>query len=442
LAEPRECIEHRGIWNLSSKRFDHRGRSGGKNGTSISTRLHEPSCGAARKLEPIRLAEALGEHSLALWNAGRREDSFAAWEDGVETLLDARDQKPSWTQTFLAFLHVAGFFSAISLWGEITDPNFAVPKAGHFLAVANMEVEKYQPIQDGLLLLRTAMFAEGIGNAAASAKWATRAFTKAHQQSGTGLLDAFGWLPIPHFIETGTYDKAIEFAYAFSKRKPPDETSLKTFELKEQDRKRVEEIYSEPRILDRALLFCLVPIALRLATLRFDRDIAGELAAVTSALDQVSAEIDNPWKESAQFLRSVFSGEKAWRKWHDDMELLYAANRATLGLLASLASVLEAPLPQSLVSQIGLARNLGQVFKISPSIRANFVAPFVTRYWQEATSKESVQFRTSATYTQRAFSEEASHPPLVRVKKLLARMVFCIGLTVSEDLRAWLEEDF
>jgi hypothetical protein len=35
-------------------------------------------------LEPIRLAEALGEHSLALWNAGRREDSFAAWEEGVE----------------------------------------------------------------------------------------------------------------------------------------------------------------------------------------------------------------------------------------------------------------------------------------------------------------------------------------------------------------------
>jgi hypothetical protein len=332
--------------------------------------------------------------------------------------------------------------SGMSLWGEVSDANFAIPKPGHFLAVDNMEADKYQPIQDGLLLLRTAMFAEGIGDAAASAKWATRAFTEAHRQSGTGLLDAFGWLPIPHFVETGAYDKAIQSAYAFSKRKRPDEASIKTFELNEQDRKRVEEIYTEPRILDRALLFCLVPIALRLATLRFDQDIASELAAVTSVLDQVSSEPNNPWKEAAQFLRNMFSGAKTktWRQWHDEIAPLYASNRVALGILASLASILDASLAQSLVSQIGLARNLEQVFKISPSIRTKFVAPFFTRYWQEATSTESVRFRTSATYTQKAFSEEASHPPLVRVKKLLARMVFCIGLTLSEDLRAWLEE--
>ena len=78
--------------------------------------------------------------------------------------MAARDQRPSWTQTFLAFLHAAGYFSGMSLWGKISNPDFAIPKSGLFLALDNMPVEKYQPIQDGLLLLRTAMFAEGVAD--------------------------------------------------------------------------------------------------------------------------------------------------------------------------------------------------------------------------------------------------------------------------------------
>ena len=266
--------------------------------------------------------------------------------------------------------------------GKISDPNFAIPKPGLFLALDNMPVEKYQPIQDGLLLLRTAMFAEGVADTESSAKWATRAFTEAQRQSGADLLDPFGWLPIPHFVETAAYDEAIQYPYVFSKRKAPDETSLKTLELDELDRKRVEEIYSEPKILERVLLFSLVPIALRLATLRFDRDINHELAAVTSAMEQLSPEPDDSWKQAAQFLRSMFSGDKTWRQWHDEIAPLYANNRWALAILATLASVLDSPLLQSLVFQIGLARTLEQVFKSSPSIRAKFVAPLFTRYWQ------------------------------------------------------------
>jgi len=390
-------------------------------------------------LEPIRLTEALGEHSLALWNASRLEDSFAAWEEGVEGLLAARDQRPSWTQTFLAFLHAAAYFSAMSLWGKIENPDFAIPRPGLFLALDNMPVEKYQPIQDGLLLLRTAMFAEGIANTAASAKWATRAFTEAQRQSAMDLLNTCGWLPIPHLVETAAYGRAIRDAYAWSKVKAPDETSLKTSESDEPDRKRVEENYTDPKILERALLFCIVPIALSLATLRFDRDISQELATVTPAMEQLSPQPDDPWKQAAQFLLSMFSGEKTWKQWHDEIAPLYASNRWALGILASLASVLDSPLLQSLASQISLARTLEQVFKISPSIRGKFVAPFFQRYWQGAIASDSSQFRTSAAYRQRAYSETASLPPLIRVRKLLAAMVFCTNLTLTEDLRAWLD---
>jgi hypothetical protein len=306
-----------------------------------------------------------------------------------------------------------------------------------------MPVEKYQPIQDGLLLLRTAMFAEGVTNTAASAKWAARAFAETNRQSGAGLLNSFAWLPIPQFIETGAYDQAIQYAYALSKQKSPDETSLKTFDLNEQDRKRAEEFFTEPKVIDRVFLFCLVPVALRLATLRFDRDIALELATVTSAMEQLSPEPNDPWKEAAQFLRDIFSSVTTWRQWHDEIAPLYANKQVALGLLASLASVLDSPLLQSLASQVGLARNLEQVFRVSPSIRAKFVAPFFTRYWEKAIQSSSEQFRTSATYTQKAYSEAASLPPLARVKKLLSAMIFCTNLNLSdmsEDLRAWLAD--
>lgn len=137
----------------------------------------------------------------------------------------------------------------------------------------------------------------------------------------------------------------------------------------------------------------------------------------------------------------MFSSGKTWKQWHDEIAPLFASSRVALGFLASLESVLTSPLLQSLGSQVGLARNLEQTFKISPSIRAKFVAPFFTRYWQGAVLSESVQFRTSAAYTQKAFSEAASLPPLVRVKKLLTTMVFCTNLSLPEDLRAWLDQD-
>jgi hypothetical protein len=389
--------------------------------------------------EPIRLAEALGEHSIALWNAGRPEDSFAAWEAGVEQLLAARAQQPSWTQTFLAFLNVASYFSGV-LMGAASSADSAIPRPGLFLALENMPVEKYQPIHDGLLMFRTAMFAEGIADTAATAKWATRALTEAQRQSDTHLLDIGGWVPIPHFIEIGAYDRAIQDAYAWSKLKAPDATSPKSFELDESDAKRIEEGFSAATRFERAILFVLVPIALSPATLRFDRDIARELAAVTSAMEQLSTEPNDPWKQSAQFLRSMFSGEKTWRQWHDEIAPLYANSRWALGILASLASVFDSPLSQSLVSQISLARTLERVFKISPSIRAKFVAPFLTRYWQAAIASNAGQFRTSAAYTQKAYSEAVALPPLVRVKKLLATMVFCTNLTLPTELSAWFDE--
>jgi hypothetical protein len=328
----------------------------------------------------------------------------------------------------------------MSLWGELTEPSYAIPQPGMFLALDNMPVEKYQPIQDGLLLLRTAMFAEGIGDTVASAKWAALAFTEARSQSGTDLLYSFGWLPIPHAVETGDYVAAIQHAYAMSKVGIPNQASLQAFELNEPDKQRVAQMYTEQKIMQRALLFGFVPLAFRLATLRFDRDIAADLATVRSVIEELPDTSDD-WKSACAYLHLLFSGQKTWKELFDDIAPYYANNHWALGVLASLGSSLVAPLPQSLGNQISLARDLEKLFKIGPSIRTKLLGPFFIRYWQEAIASNPTDFRTSPAYTLKAYSEAIAAPAADRVKKLLACITFCTNISLPPALRAWFDED-
>jgi len=392
-------------------------------------------------LELIRVAEALAEHALALWNARRMEDSFLAWQEGVEALFKARDQRPSWTQAFLAFLHASGYFSGLSLLDKLPSSNYAIPKPGMFLALDNMPVEKYQPIQDGLLLLRTAMFAEGVADTAASAKWGILAFTEARRQSGAELLHALSWLPIPNAVLSGDYAGVVQQAYAMSQLATPDETSLDSLEIEPADKGRFKHFYADKNWLERAQLFGLVPLAFRLATLRFDREIATELDVVASSLSQLPSEASDDWKHAADIIQLIFSGQNTWEELHRHIERHYANKKWSFGILASLGALLAAPLRQSLGSQVSLFRDLEKMFRISPSIRTKLLAPFFVRFWEEAIKSSPNEFRTSAAYTQKAYLEVMSMPPAVRVKKLLALMVFCTGLSLRADLQAWLDTD-
>jgi hypothetical protein len=388
-------------------------------------------------LESIRVAESLGEHSIALWNAGRRGDSFLVWQEAIESLLKARDQRPSWTQAFLAFLHAAGYFSGMSLFGKVS-PDYAAPKPGLFLAVDNIPVEKYQPIQDGLLLLRTAMFAEGVCQTSAAAKWAKVALSEAGRQPGADMLQAFAWLPIPDAVISGNYSDAIQRGYAMSQLRAPDAPSLETFKVGSADEVKIQQIYSPRRMIERGLLFGPVLITFRLATVRFDGDISGDVDAVISLLEQVSSEVGNDWRQSADVIKLLFSGQRTWREFHTDGERYYAEGRVALGVMSFIGSLLGAPLKQSLASQIRTAKDLEKLFEISPSIRHNLLEPFFVRFWADAINQVGAEFRTSAAYTSRSYAEAASSPTGVRLKKVFASMVFCMGLSVPEDLGSWI----
>jgi len=220
----------------------------------------------------------------------------------------------------------------MSLWGKITDPNFAVPKPGLFLALDNMPVEKYQPIQEGLLLLRTAMFAEGVTNSAAAANGPLVPSQKRRGKRGPNY-----WTP-SHGCRSLTSSRQELTTKPFNTRTLFPSKGLLTRPLSKHSSSlsrpeacreflhRADGPRSRVHVLSR-------PDCSPLGHLRFDRDIAGELAVVTSALDRLSPQPDDHWKQASKFLLSMFSGEKPWTQWHSEIAPLYANKQWRWGSL-------------------------------------------------------------------------------------------------------------
>jgi tetratricopeptide (TPR) repeat protein len=391
------------------------------------------------QLLPLRVAESLGEHSIALWKAGQPLHSFVAWQAAVESLAKGRDQKPDSTKLFLAFSHAAGYFSGVSLLGKPPNPEYVIPNIGWFLSWDNMSIDRYQPIQEGLLLLRTAMFAEGVGETSAASRWAKKAFKEIRPQSGADLMRSFAWLPIPESILTGNYREAIQQAQAIAQLPVPDAASFDAFNVPVQEKTEIQELHQKRRMMERALLFALVPTVFRLQTIRFDRNIRPEADAVVSLLREAAEGTESDWNWAANLLELTLSGERGWKELHADGSRYYSEGRAAFGVLSFLGSLLAAPLKQSLYSQISLEKDLEGVFAMSPSIRLKLIQPFFIGFWANVTDHGSTDFRTSEAHTSKSYREAAASPPAVRVKKVFSSMVFCLGLSLPQDLKNWIE---
>ena len=98
-------------------------------------------------LEPMQTAEALAEHSIALWFASDRVGALHALEKGVEILMTRELAAALWKKTFLLFLHVAGYFGAMAFSGSPPASSFETPRRGMFLATDNISEELYKPVQ-------------------------------------------------------------------------------------------------------------------------------------------------------------------------------------------------------------------------------------------------------------------------------------------------------
>ncbi|HEY4839868.1 MAG TPA: hypothetical protein VIH72_14730 [Candidatus Acidoferrales bacterium] len=391
----------------------------------------------ATGLSKLRIAETLGEHTVALWFAGKRLDAFVAWQEAIQLLLASREERPTWIQSFLAFHHAAGYFAGFALFGALAEPNYAPVSPRMFLATDSIPVELYKPLMESLVYVRTAMFGEGLGDTESAGVWARKGLYDTGQ-SGADLLPVCAWLLIAPSILRGDYESAVKAAFAKSNGPKVEALALTEFGYQPKDPERWAEVMSKRPWLQQSLLFGIVPMAFRIASLRFSRDVRVDVDLASVALDRID-EKNEDWKVAASEIRLIFSGEKSAESFRADGQRFYSENRLALGVLCFLGMLLRSSIPQSLGLQIRLAADLEHPFRNCPSIRHHVLLPFFVEFWADAINSRSEAFRTAPTYTRRRYDEALSSPDNTRLRKLLDAMTFCIGLSVSDDLRRWLD---
>jgi tetratricopeptide (TPR) repeat protein len=393
----------------------------------------------AEILEPLRTAEALGEHSIALWFAGNRSASFNALEEAVGILMQAR-QNTMWTQAFLLFLQLAGYFGANSLNG-LNSNEIESPRRGMFLASDSVSVDLYKPIHESLLFIRLAMFAEEVGNSSAAGAWTRRALDQSPDEAGvSAVLRWFSWMLVAPALLSGDWQTPIEIAdltiHIPSVR--PDDLGVLGI-TSGDDKLKISEAMANDALKERGFYSALVPLVLRLATLRFDRSIVEEISGVKSMLMARSSTNNDIWQEFAEAMANLFEPpDPDWKRFY---EMLDKQNRVGIRLVAYLGSILYSPVPQSLAFQVGFAQELEYLTIKKSSIFSEIVEPFFIEYWTKAAESGDLGFRTRPSYAAGRVVEISSLPPGKRLRRLLREMVFCTGLQVRETSRKWLEEE-
>jgi hypothetical protein len=387
----------------------------------------------AEILEPLRTAEALGEHSIALWFAGDRKASFYAVEEAVRILMQAKENT-MWTQAFLLFLHVAGYFGV----GMLKESES--PRRGMFLASDNISADLYKPIHESLLFIRLAMFAQGIGDSVAASIWTRRALDQPPDEAGVStVIRWFAWMLIAPALLSEDWQTAIEVADLMISMPSVRPTDLGVLGImSDDDQLKISQTIANQALKEIGFYIALVPLVLRLATLRFDRSVAEDEERIKAMLLAKSSTQNDVWKEFADAMASVF--EPPDPDWKEFYETLNQPNRVGVRLVVYLGSILHSPLLQSLAFQIGFAQELEQFAVNKPVIFSDIVEPFFLAYWAKAAQRGDLGFRTRPSLAAQRVTEISTLLPGKRLRRLLREMVFCTGLqTPRESSRKWLE---
>jgi hypothetical protein len=395
----------------------------------------------ASMLEPIRTAEALGEHSIALWFASDRKAAFDALQRGV-TILIKETQGSFWTKTFLLFLHTAGYFGSVALTGSPPNASFESPRRGMFLATDNVSADLYKPVQHSLLFMRLAMLADGVGNAVAASLWAKKALEGFPGESGVpALVQMFAWLQVTSALLIQDWRTPVEITEVIRQAQPISSKSLEEIGIAsdfDPERLAKAEI-AAAAVKDRIFHHTVVPLVFRLATLRFDHDITAELKEVTNLFRQASKFKADEWEEAANLVNRVFDDGTNWTDLYKEVNRYNAAGRPGFGAIADVGCILGSPLVQSLAFQIQLAETLEQIIAKRSSMWKVILEPFFLSYWKATSTRGDFAFRTAASYTQRRVAELSMMQPGRRLRPIFREMAFCLGWSPSDERQAWLD---
>jgi hypothetical protein len=147
------------------------------------------------------------------------------------------------------------------------------------------------------------------------------------------------------------------------------------------------------------------------------------------------------WHEVSDLIDRVFSPNPDWNSLYGLVAKYYREGKIGVGMIAMVGCILYSPVRQSLAFQVSFAQTLAKVFPKRSSIWREIVEPFFIAYWRQTASAGDVVFRTSQSYACRRVDDVTQGEQGTRLRRLLREMVFCVGLTVPDEDRVWLEAD-
>ncbi len=389
----------------------------------------------------LQLAEACGEHAIALWNVERRSDSFLVWEQALKLYQESRPGGATWGKSFRLFLHASGYFGSVALLGNPPSESYVAPYQGMFLNTAAVKDENVESVHDALTFMRMAMFADGVGETEKASEWAQKALAASPIGVRGALLMLYGCLATPCYILQKDYGKSLEIAWTASGASSFDPNLLGISpDLAEKHKPKSLKLDNAGRS-DLTLMLSMVPAFLQIMSDGLKRD-AQEFDQLVVALESSANEQARTYfGEAAALLREISANPPTWQALHLRGKEYWDGGKRSLGFVCYLAASLLAPLKQSLATQISLAMQLSQFFRFSPSVKNKILNPSLEEFWRSAAETRSEEFRTARTYTQKCIADSFVHAEPVRLRILLSSMAFCIGLGLKDEQRAWLDAD-
>ena len=389
------------------------------------------------------LIEALAEHSMALWNNNQRVEAFRALEEAVSASLETESSEDTWKGLFARVFGVAAYFSGVALNGR-PQAGHVEPTQGLFLASNSEAPGAFRSTQLAYVCLRLAMYAEGIGDSAAAARWSRKGmeYAEIHRDAMPAVRTSQG-MGLADSLMRNDFQRAAEIAIAMATIELPTQAHVDSLGQAGEALSAVRgmlEANLTPRARLSVLLVPVIAATLKLALLKLDgADSPVNETAIESAIQQLDAipaahpstELYIPALRVS--LQSNASAEELHRR-----SLESAAKAEYLcTFIYMIGTILRVPLRESLYAQIWLVRQMEQGFRSYRAIIREVAAPFFIRYWERASDRSGFEFRVRPLYAkQQVDSTEKSLPGL---RRLLKEMRFCLGAPLPADAMAWLD---
>ena len=288
------------------------------------------------------------------------------------------------------------------------------------------------------------MYAEGIGDPAAAARWSLKAmeYAEIHRDTMPAVRTSQG-MGLADSLMRNDFRRAAEIAIAMATIELPTQAHVDSLGQAGEALSAVRSILAANLTPQARLSVLLVPViaaTLKLAFLKLDSaDSPVSQTMIEEAIQQLEAiPIAHPAPEPyIVAIRASLFGDANWEQLHQQSVDSAARAEYLCTFIYMIGTILRAPLRESLYSQIWLVRQMEQGFRLHPSIIREVEAPFFIRYWDRACSRSGFEFSVRPSYAkQQVDSAEKSFSGL---RRLLKEMRFCLGTPLPDDVMAWLD---